>query len=1100
MFGILPALGTALRTAHDPARSALIKLAVFLIPTGRIQEQMTTVVKLFDALKDTDESLFPLLTALANPLAEYTGFPQFGLPIVLKRGTDLAQSDSTGPDHEQILMLLANLMNTGQLESVLHPTTPSPGTARFVRGVAKFVLSVLEHAQDQDDWSDGRSLLAAAHLAAALVNTNTALVTVLDQLVARAVAAGDKQRTTELLRTLSAAVTNLEYKRVQGVQLDALSDASFLPQCYDMALQAGPHDAHLFLALRELLLAFQSQGLAPRIPQELKTKLTYPPLRNLAMASDVRTRCAAWDVLLFGPVGSLASLVEELRDMEQLPLQPEMVRNRQVKIQSLTRLAHQAIKRDSPSTLDASKIIVDALVSTLKVNLRPLWKEANTALADVAHAVPDLVFNVAFDELSADHSTASLDPTPASAPGVGATSTSLTPSLDAVIPQELFPAEPGMPQPPKEWIDPQLAIREADVNTALSASGPSAPHWDDGTPESISRLDVPNYRLQILNLLSLIPQAVQQNNKPMVELFFQVKDNLVESVYATEKPEVKTIVWDGMGQKLRTTTYTALLKVFSRMPHLRKVHQSADLRAAFLESCAAKDGTVQMGALAALLAYREAELTHYTKSLENLLGKSTQRDELATFDLAPDAGQIDLAHRPMLLPVVQHIFFGQMTATTGRRNLSGYKSRRIAMLNNLARCVPEELGPFFDLMTLPFKDDLAKLDFSGPEGTFIPSSAPLTATERQQRGFLVGLADVLRYLRLSLAPYWRELVGLVLTITVHAARSVTTSKEEETDTVAARTLRQLGLRRLNDMFNLPVGTQGYDWAPFKSVIIKDLVSPRLPSLAAEGIDSVGALHTLFVTWSKDPSLARWLQEDPSTLPQLFSLLAARALKEPVASAVLSVMENLTEAALPDEDEDESDRDVVLSEMIGNVATDFTRDVAIWCSNRGKHAAEGKHQILLRSTQQLIKLATNFDISDSDAALLFDSLVSLVAAGSLGRNERLKTQVFSILSGLLAKLPEGKATLDQGTVLQQGSFIHLLATTFNEGRLPELRMAASKTLSAWAEVDNELAPVAGLVADLNAYDRKHLDDIDIDRRLGAFDKLDEIDWADLQTFE
>lgn len=1060
---------------------------------------MSAAVKFFDSMSGADEVLFPLLTALANPITEYDSFSQFALPVVIKRALQLS-ADGQDSEHDQrVLALLANLLTTGQLDSLIHPTSPSPTTARFVRSLARHVYSVLEQLLKGDDLSLPSVQLrmsSATQLATALVNSNTSLITVLDHLVGRAVATQSRPLITQLLPHLSASLSNLEADRFKGLHLSALSSTSFLPQCFKLAIQTDSQEAHLLIALRNLLATMREQGLSAQIPNELKNIINYPSVRTFAMASDVSVRCAAWDLLLFGQLGGLGRLVEELRDMERIPLQPDMVRHRQVKIRNVARMATQTSEL---GTSETSRIAVDALVSTLRVNLRPLWKEANAALSEVAEEHPDLVFNIAFEELTAEHvhSVSGQEPprsleTP--------TTTNPTPSLDAVIPQELFPGETGSASPPKEWIDPLLATREAEIDNSLHAGVLAGSGVTDDLAHAPVRLDIPNYRLQILHLFTLIPHAIQSHNQQVVELYFEVKDDLVESVFAGEKPASKSISWSGLGQKQRTNTYTALLKVFSRLPRIRRVHRSQHLREAFLESCAAKDTDVQLGALAALLAYQEPELTPYTKPLENLLGKTSQRDELVKFNLAPDAGQIDMAHRTKLLPVVEHIFFGQMTATSGRQNKSGYKSRRIAMLNNLARCVPEELKPFFDLMTMPFKEDILKFDFSGPQGTFVPSSMPLKATSRQQRGFLSGLTDVLRYLRLSLEPYWLQLNGLLLTITVQASRSAAISKEEENTSAGWGALRKLGLRRLNDMFCLPIEKFSHDWAPFKPAIITELISPRLSTLPTEGAESVGALHTLFISWSKEPHLAYWLQEDHAILPQFFALLVNPFVKETVASAVLSVMENLTSLALPEADEDESDRDVVLTEMIGRVATHFTRDVAIWCSNHGKHAADGRHQILLRSTQQLIKLAINFEIDDADASLLFDSLIALVAAGSLGRNERLKAQVLSILSGLLPKLPKDRATMDQDATLDPNSFVYLLAKTFNESKLRDLRTAASKTLSAWAEVDDELAPVASLVADLNAYDRKRLDDIDIDRRLGAFEKLDDVDLSDLQTFE
>lgn len=192
LFSILSVVATKLVDAQGPLRIALIKLVVFLIPTGRVQDQMSSVVKFFDALAGSDQALFPVLTALASPQTEYTGFAQFALPVVTKRGLQLSSEGQNEEHNRHVLSLLASLLSSGQLDSLLRPSTPNPTTARFVRSVAKYVQSVLEGfaAENAPYASVRETLLPAARLASVLVNSNAALVVALDTLVARAITAG----------------------------------------------------------------------------------------------------------------------------------------------------------------------------------------------------------------------------------------------------------------------------------------------------------------------------------------------------------------------------------------------------------------------------------------------------------------------------------------------------------------------------------------------------------------------------------------------------------------------------------------------------------------------------------------------------------------------------------------------------------------------------------------------------------------------------------------------------------------------------------------------------------------------------------------------
>ena len=1110
LFALLPQIASLLQTGVAPRlHNTLITFAVLLIPIGRIQDHLASTTKFLDVLSQVPEAgaalpsfkvFDAILLALGHAQIAWSSFHQFALPSFVRHTNALWHrhgKDAGSQGLGRIFFLLSELKTQGHLDDIFAPGKAlSPYFAQFRSATAAAVSEALSSATSrltqagkeadaasvlggEEELEAVRSCCSFAPLA--VKHDANCILAILHVVACYSESSNDLDCIAPYLGNLAESIESLPLDDssrdlLQSPEKFPVID-SLLSHCVDMMLSASSSRHTLLLSVQSLITALASHTI--HLPDAVREKLSYAALRGDVMSQDSRARKASLELLALAKPSdddNVHAAVEELVEIESTPLTVETIRARIVKTRAIARSMSKASSStpSSDAQKQSTKIVVDYIISSLKLNFKPIWSESIDALKDLAARDGDIVWESVFQQLMLEN-----DPLSRS----GASSAGNKPSSQH---QSLVPfttSDSSM----RNWTDPQLLARQQVSGMAISGVRTSSLGSEDDELAPLHRLDVVNYRTQILKLLAGLPSIVHRHNAEFVAHFLLIKDTLVESQIVEVLPTVTTGSGTALNAKERLDALSAYLRVFASLSNPKSLSQSETLRKLFLALCAAKDKNLQSLALQCMLTWKDPAHVRYQESLNNLLEPSKQRDELVGFNLGVDAG-IQGEHRTRLLPLVIHLLFGQMTSSRGRSTTgAGLHSRRTAMLSALALCQQEELATLCDLMLSCFKDEQDAVK----DGAYSVRPDTPSATHKQQKGFLSFLSDVLRQLGAVLVPHWNRLLSVVMFITVHANRNAVHADGGEASHL--RSLRQEGLKRLNQFFAIPQMT--FDWEPFRKPLFEELVSPRLASMHSDSVESPTALQELFLTWSSKLHLLQWLEVDRSLLPCLFECLSAPSIKDPVVDLILSVMENLLRfSAVSDLDDGEDSLKRKAQELKELSAPHFLRHVSVWCGRANETDARG--QLFKRTISALMTLSAEPSISNSDASILFTILVDLMAKGSAGSNESLRAQIFHICRVLLSRAPQPFPSLDE--IVKADSFLGIIITTLSSAKTPALRREVCDTLQELASSSADLARVANLVSQLNAFEERRIDEPDFERRLGAFAELEHTDLQEMRA--
>ncbi|KZS87766.1 hypothetical protein SISNIDRAFT_446569 [Sistotremastrum niveocremeum HHB9708] len=769
-------------------------------------------------------------------------------------------------------------------------------------------------------------------------------------------------------------------------------------------------------------------------------------------------------------------VLEALIKAEDVPISLTGVRERVLKIQRIGSVLNAA-----EGGAGDVELVAWWLIGQLKVNLRPLWSAASTSLGTLATSHPSLVWPTFSSEfLKAD--AGDLE------------AFYVVPSWKAEI------LERGKEDAEEEKVD-ERSWRDPSWGRMRSATRGVFERWEMAEVKneiikdqiSEDRLDIQNYFSQLLNVLSHSPSFTHQYSKFIIPRFIALFPKETST-----PPRVKLSAW---------------LSLLSTLPNPKSLPSYPTLHEIYLRILSHPDRSLQSLSLTALLSPK----SHHTSSspnplkphattLQNILDDKLSKDTLVNFSF----GDIEAGVRSEVVGVFVRMFYGVLRERKGRGRGGGGKEKRRGVLGILEGCEEGELGILVELMIKPFSHPSpSAATGDGEEAEDGDEKDGQGGGVKQQLGFLVLLGDVLRGLGTRMVPSWPELLRTTLDITIGAQKRIevlaqsshsSTSledvdaegdedqDEDEKDDPAAlgtgtgaagairplRNLRQLGLKRLADFCRSPIA---FDFTPFIPPSYPLLITPRLPSFVNENSQSPSTLLELFTVWSSKSHLLSYLvfSEHP-VLPRIYACLEARSIQPSVVAKIFDVVDNILRFASEDADIARSVLDPYVDDLLRGLSKLMTLNTTV----SDPAGALGKRQISLLS--QLSSHITDPAQVDS----LFKLFAPFLRKPARIIPEKTKVDIMTIYVDLMPQLPELR---DEKSALSELTF-RLCCDLFQSLRSRQARLALVSVFGQLAEVQTKLKRISGVMADLNAYSTKRMDEPDFDRRLAAFALLND----------
>ncbi|CAH0475556.1 unnamed protein product [Peronospora belbahrii] len=557
-----------------------------------------------------------------------------------------------------------------------------------------------------------------------------------------------------------------------------------------------------------------------------------------------------------------------------------------------------------------------------------------------------------------------------------------------------------------------------------------------------------------------------------------------------------------------------------------------DVRGRFVDQLKLFAAFHNMKALQCLYAFGSKAIVSYKTQLNRLTDSSSFREELSSFKVGDGEGVVLREHRPELLPVLLRVLYSKCVSKRGRNNGDTVAARRAAILAYLAVLEATELANFVALVVRAFDVTIEAPESNDP-GTCVTAQTvqPVVAVVNVQPsrilGFLNLLEDIINQLGVKLAAFVPRIADVLLAILQisvvsteddnwltgveennkeEAIPAVGSKRKQDATLPAADTLatsasmkkqiRMLTYRRLAELIDtFDTLVQLQPWIVAVLETSHDSIM-HLPS-AVVGADKASALLELLVAVGRadrarqcipEPIMLRVISCLSAGLTSASALSAlTRGVSPEILDTILQFMDSLLDGDERMIAEHDQDVNMIASNTVEKVLLvpqipfvleqfvyRFQAKAARYASDR--YAGSSRKELAF-----LCRLSRHLDASKGDVASAAHDLFQLLLPFLLRNHQTSpsdKENLLEVLARLVPKLSEPKKH-----VL---ALARLLAPGPNciTDRDPRLKLVLVFTAVGAHPALKEVALVAELLAELNAYDAKRIEVTDYERRLIA----------------
>ncbi|EMP26858.1 Small subunit processome component 20 like protein [Chelonia mydas] len=483
------------------------------------------------------------------------------------------------------------------------------------------------------------------------------------------------------------------------------------------------------------------------------------------------------------------------------------------------------------------------------------------------------------------------------------------------------------------------------------------------------------------------------------------------------------------------------------------------------------------------------------ENLQRLLEDKSFKEEIVHFSISEENTIVKMQHRPDLVLVLMRILYGRMRNKTGSRTQgkSAAGTRMSIVLRFLAGSLPEEIRMFLDLLFEPVKHFSA-----GPcQVAVLQTISELDLSKvlplGRQHSLFNSFEVVLKNMGHLITRYLPEILQILLCMTATVSHILQQREKIQLRFInPLKNLRRLGIKLVAEFFS---DFETYSFTVDEiDAIFEAVIWPQISRLASESQYSPTLLLKLIHTWSKNsryfPLLAKQRPGHPEydTLLNVFALLSTKNLCEATAGVVMDVADNLLNS--PDfEPTDlvssltvtdcvclESDTDGMTEESPSLGARLILPHVPAVLQYLSKtmlnveKVKKKKFRAQVSKELNILSRISKFIQDKGQSSVLISLLLPFLHQSSIMQDTEI--DILVTVQNLLRHC------------LNPTSFLKPLAKLFSVIQNKLSRQTLCVVFQTLSDLEGELKYITEVVK-LNAFDQRHLDDINFDVRLSAF---------------
>nr|XP_029728237.1 small subunit processome component 20 homolog isoform X2 [Aedes albopictus] len=596
--------------------------------------------------------------------------------------------------------------------------------------------------------------------------------------------------------------------------------------------------------------------------------------------------------------------------------------------------------------------------------------------------------------------------------------------------------------------------------------------------ECSDKVDFVNYRVQLLVTLSKLNRIFESKNRDIVDAFLQ----FIKTEYRV-KQQAEGEANDS-APKATQKILIAYLNIFAKVKNPKTIFKSEKLYELFEELLTHRSFEVQKLALDCIFTYNNASIAPYKDNLYRLSSEKTMKEEMQTF-FKEDAGVENRLrcvvldeHRSEVVPLVMKIVHTRMIQKVTPAEL---KALLLRFVGNFRE---DEINRFISMSFSYFE----KLLRSNPLETY---QAISKSDHRFEEDLPVYRIQVLMKMIDSIREQFGGLKDESFIQYLLHIKFCMDAILMQMDHSMVKQLKSQALMNTVEFFD---HFDSYSWTPEEiEAVFAIYVRPQLEKLETECIHSPTPLLKLFITWSKNPRyyqlLARSLSEEgfvlqSTPIARIVSLLNGEKTSDAVCQEILKMIISMLTL-----DTSETERitvsnsqtvDSTFNEAEMNLGTyllmPYVMDIISYIQKimKRKRSINKDHLLVLSRIAEYVK---NEECCDAITDMLLPMIVRRVTLPNVDMDTI--QQMHVALHSLLKMVPHPEKHLRKiGVLLER---VLDLAT----------RKLIRQMVQLIAEKSNtpEHTRCSAILDDMNAMDKRWLEQPDYERRLGAFRTID-----------
>ncbi|EDW61256.1 small subunit processome component 20 homolog [Drosophila virilis] len=526
------------------------------------------------------------------------------------------------------------------------------------------------------------------------------------------------------------------------------------------------------------------------------------------------------------------------------------------------------------------------------------------------------------------------------------------------------------------------------------------------------------------------------------------------------------------------------LACFVSQPNPKALHRESEMREFYLELLAGPNAQLQQLALDCLAAYKQpASLVQQKQQLAGLIDDAKFKATLTGLEIA----SLPTQQRSELMPYILRVLYGHLTKA-GQRQLSG-QQRKTLILRFLGQLEEKEILDFLKMAFGRF-EEYTNQPVELLAGHVRAQYVPTAVISARQLHRIVNLLELIRKEfagRLSTAFQVYVLKLLLLAGSVSQQVIGGNALEASKLMSAYKNVRHAAIQTLVNYFGQLLDMSEL-WNTKEMQAICDVfVWPCLERLPQDSIHTPTPLLKLLLMWGGEPSYQSWLQQRPSPesppiVHYLMALLLNDKAKPVVRRALLQLVEQLLESANTEE----------YGAQALSILQPYIPDVLQLLQASWRQKRTGKQTLDKRELNILSLLTVHVHEPDT-CELLLQLLLPLFTKQAASASAETVIQLITTLSNLVQRVPAPH------------NYVRQLAPLFEQVQalparklLCEMLADMAKRLFKQSKEQPELAAAstklrewARFVLQLNAWDKRWLEQPDYDKRLQALTELKQL---------